>query len=61
MATNDSRRIKRRVCGNRVCSWIGPYDMSGAQLDMVAAFEPYAVRVLPYVIQSYQRIWRLVR
>lgn len=36
----------------------GPYDMSGAQLDMVAAFEPYAVPgYLPYVIQSYQHIY----
>lgn len=36
----------------------GPYDMSGAQLDMVAAFEPYAVPgYLPYVIQSYQHVY----
>lgn len=36
----------------------GPYDMSGAQLDMVAAFEPYSVPgYLPYVIQSYQHIY----
>ena len=36
----------------------GPYDMSGAQLDMVASFEPYSVPgYLPYVIQSYQHIY----
>jgi hypothetical protein len=36
----------------------GPYDMAGAQLDMVAAFEPYAVPgYLPYVIQSYQHVY----
>ena len=36
----------------------GPYDMSGSQLDMVAAFEPYSVPgYLPYVIQSYQHVY----
>ena len=36
----------------------GPYDMSGAQLDMVAAFEPYAQPgYLPYLIQSYQHVY----
>lgn len=36
----------------------GPYDMSGAQLDMVASFDPYAVPgYLPYVIQSYQHVY----
>ena len=36
----------------------GPYDMSGAQQEMVAAFEPYAVPgYLPYVIQSYQHVY----
>ncbi|MGB1317690.1 MAG: T9SS type A sorting domain-containing protein [Flavobacteriales bacterium] len=36
----------------------GPYDMSGAQLDMVASFEPYAQPgYLPYLIQSYQHIY----
>ena len=36
----------------------GPYDMSGAQLDMVASFDPYSVPgYLPYVIQSYQHVY----
>ncbi|MBI1288736.1 MAG: T9SS type A sorting domain-containing protein [Flavobacteriales bacterium] len=36
----------------------GPYDMSGAQLDMVAAFQPYSVPgYLPFVIQSYQHVY----
>lgn len=36
----------------------GPYDMSGAQLDMVASFEPYAVPgYLPFLIQSYQHVY----
>lgn len=36
----------------------GPYDMSGAQLEMVASFEPYAVPgYLPFLIQSYQHIY----
>ena len=36
----------------------GPYDMSGAQLEMVASFEPYAVPgYLPYLIQSYQHVY----
>ncbi len=36
----------------------GPYDMSGAQLDMVASFEPYSQPgYLPYLIQSYQHIY----
>ncbi|MCF8277338.1 MAG: T9SS type A sorting domain-containing protein [Flavobacteriales bacterium] len=36
----------------------GPYDMSGAQLDMVASFDPYAQPgYLPYLIQSYQHVY----
>jgi pimeloyl-ACP methyl ester carboxylesterase len=36
----------------------GPYDMSGAQLDMVASFDPYSVPgYLPYLIQSYQYVY----
>ncbi|MBL4587660.1 MAG: T9SS type A sorting domain-containing protein [Flavobacteriales bacterium] len=35
----------------------GPYDISGSQLDMVAALEPYAQPgYLPYLIQSYQHV-----
>jgi len=36
----------------------GPYDMSGAQLDMVASFDPYSEPgYLPYLIQSYQHVY----
>ncbi|MDP6909632.1 MAG: T9SS type A sorting domain-containing protein, partial [Flavobacteriales bacterium] len=36
----------------------GPYDMSGAQLDMVSSWEPYAVPgYLPFLVQSYQQIY----
>lgn len=36
----------------------GPYDMAGAQLDMVSSFEPYSQPgYLPFLIQSYQHVY----
>jgi hypothetical protein len=36
----------------------GPYNLSGNQFDMVAAFEPYAVPgYLPYLILAYQSVY----
>ncbi len=36
----------------------GPYDMTGAQLDMVSSFEPYSQPgYLPFLIQSYQYVY----
>lgn len=36
----------------------GPYNLSGNQLDMVAAFAPYSVPgYLPYLIMSYQSVY----
>ncbi len=60
MATH--RKIQEELAGEFTVTasgpGSGPYDMSGEQLDMVAAWEPYAQPgYLPYLVQSYQHVY----